>query len=166
MNVKHSQRGFSLLEVACILVLIGLVGLVAVPTMKQIRKQEVACFSKEMSIDLSSLKAELRRHSNDTYTLELIANGSQYEGYQITKNSEAKPMTVRNGTAGFDIKIMDSSGSEPAAAIVKLDFAGGKIKAGADEYDHELKIQIASDDIKQSITFNVNTGYYEISDIS
>lgn len=56
MTVSKDQRGFSLIEVALILLIMGIVGIAAIPSLAQARKQEVNELAKEICLDLTQQK--------------------------------------------------------------------------------------------------------------
>lgn len=159
--MKKKQHGFSLLEVACLVAIMGIVGLAAIPSIHQVRKQETEQFIREICLDLSAQRINARAGSTPRYLLELTPVSGIHTGYEITG-----PDTdiTRGGARGFEVTITASDGSVTGESVEQLVFQGGKIMSvdGSKKYT-TLIVEVKDDTITRKATFDADTGHYEIN---
>ena len=86
--MKKGSKGFSLLEVALVLLIMGIIGVAAIPSMQNIRRQEVNKLAKEICLDLVTQMTNQNTNRDETYVLDLVKKDasptSPYYGYVIT----------------------------------------------------------------------------------
>lgn len=173
--VKKRSKGFSLLEVALVLLIMGIIGVAAIPSMQNIRRQEVNKLAKEICLDLVTQMTNQNTNRDETYVLDLVKKDasptSPYYGYVITTcDSSLNPKPGIKSTEriqhnkNIEIVIKDTSGNIPATPITKLRFLDKKITdAAGNEYKNTLQISLKNDQSKLEIVFYTTTGHYEIS---
>lgn len=172
MVVKKKQKGFSLLEVACILVIMGLMTMLAVPSISNVKRQEVSEFVSELSKDLALAYQSIKTNDTEQCTLTLTANsdGSKYIGYKLVDNKGLFLQKVRGGIASFDVKVYKGKGTSSLWSDTKSTFY--LTKKGV--YDSPptmlasgesiVTFEILNENVtkKWYVTFYCETGYYEI----
>lgn len=106
--MKKGEKGFSLLEVALILLIMGIVGIAAMPSLQNIRRQEVNKLAREICLDLVTQRTTQYTNPTATYILDLVNKDSlgaePYYGYQITKSGDTNPQ-ISNLTHNRNIEI-------------------------------------------------------------
>lgn len=170
-----SQKGFSLLEVACIIALMGIICIGAIPAMQQVKKQEARQFATQMCLELSRQKGEFS-HMEGYFTIRLIEQDGKYSSYEVSKTTAIESggvitevTTVLDtycGPKSLDLVVLDTSsnpdGDEPAIHIDAFKFNGTEIEVGGKQFK-TLKIKLDTEELSQTITFIPETGYYSIS---
>lgn len=177
--MKNNHRGFSLLEVTLVLLIMCIVGVAAIPSAHQIRRQELNQFTREMCLDLVTLRTKEKANSADRYVLELLPNtdGVTYYGYSLRKNGET-PKTERNGKKDkMEIILYDVTEGIPVTAINGLTLKKDQLMPGVlsdtvidvvpgpSIYDKKLIIEVKYDIFTAKIEFQYDTGHYQV-DIS
>ena len=113
-NMREKSKGFTLLEATLILLIIGIIGVSAVPTLQSIRRQEVNKLVKELCLDLVTQRQNQHINSEDTYDLLLVnednINTTPFCGYIINKVGEIEPVeeNIRNNK-NIEITIVDAT---------------------------------------------------------
>lgn len=169
-EVNRRNQGFSLLEVALILLLMGIVGVAAIPSMQSIRRQEVRKFASEMCLDLVTQRSKERVNPGEGYQLVLSnsdGSGAPYYGYTLQRilpsggTEEIKSNYCISHS--LEISIRDKDGNIPATAINKLIFKDNQLKAdGSGDVYSVLTIDLVNDKSKLEILYWNETGHYEI----
>lgn len=174
MAVKQNKRGFTLLEMALVLLLTGLLGAVVVPSIKNVRRQELRQIANELCLDLVQVRKMSKANAKAEYVLELqvdAQSGNTY-GYTIkevtgntppyevlqhkNKNREIIQINIFNDSRGGLI-----SGNN-------LSFKAGEVYDGnltfipSKQYNSPLKIELEGHDMKAVIEFAFDTGHYTL----
>ena len=122
VTVDKDERGFSLIEVALILVIMGIVGVAAIPSIVQARRQEVRQVAKEICLDLTEQKMNDGIYTNIYVGEETVStsrstsvsnvmgdlssihymnisrnNTYLYDGYELTLNTSRNGYTIDRG---------------------------------------------------------------------
>lgn len=174
--MKDNHRGFSLLEVTLILLIMCMIGVAAIPSTHQIRRQELNQFTREMCLDLVTLRTKEKANSADRYALELLPNtdGITYYGYTLSKNGGI-PDTERNGKKDkMEIILYDVTEGIPPTAINGLTLKKDQLMPGIlsdvvidatpgpSIYNEKLIIELKYDIYIAKIEFEYETGHYKM----
>lgn len=169
--MKDKSQGFSLLEVTLILLIMSLVAVAAVPSMKNIRKQEVNQFAKVLALDLVEQRGKQKVNAELKFHLEFLSDhGGTFYGYQIKDvEDELNPQiykTQYGETKNLKVTILDAEGNQPDVPIQTLCFNKDTLKSlELPEQDYTqslLKIQIEQDSCKVILEFDYLIGRYEL----
>jgi len=101
MVVQKDQQGFNLIEVALILLIMGIVGVAAVPSIVQAKKQEVNQFAKEICLDLVDQKMNDRVCTNIYLGKESTSMGTasiSYTGEEPAKVGDSSRSSIKSRT--------------------------------------------------------------------
>lgn len=74
----QAKKGFTLLELAIVLVLMGVIGVAIIPSMEWVYKQELHKAAQGICLDLLTLRQQAMATGN-TYTLTMNSNQNTYE---------------------------------------------------------------------------------------
>lgn len=112
--MKNKSKGFSLLEVALILLIMGFIGVAAIPSMQNIRRQEVNKLVKEICLDLVTQRQNQHVNSDDIYQFKLVNNDANaiapFYGYQIFKDGVTEPVEQNiNNNRNIEITVVDAN---------------------------------------------------------
>ncbi len=170
--MKKRSKGFSLLEVALVLLIMGIIGVAAIPSMQNIRRQEVNKLAKEICLDLVTQITKQNTNRSETYVLNLVSKNAlgtdPYYGYtisQVLSPTNLKLLDRRiEHNKNIEIVIKDTNGNIPVTPITELEFSNKKITdVVGNEYKTTLKISLKNDQSKLDILFYTGTGHYEIT---
>ena len=174
--MKKGQKGFSLLEVACILMLMGLVGLAAVPTISNVKRQEVSQFVTELGTDFLQIYQSINTNDEEQCTLQLTSGSSgKYIGYTLNDSKGLFLQKERSGASSFDVKVYKDAEHTPTALwsdsastyyFTKQGILDTVPTPGATG-EQVITFEIASENVSQIwyIVFYLETGHYEISSV-
>lgn len=162
--MRKNQRGFSLLELAVVICLMGIIGVAAVPTMKSVRRQEVNHITKSLCLDLVTQRTKQKANKDNHYRLKWHnASGGAtppYCGYTITKDGESVPEVTCKGYTKMVITPYAPDGITPLTGS-ELIFNQDTMSDGANNYE-TLYLEVKQEDIIVKASFNYVTGHYEI----
>lgn len=164
---KNNIKGFTVLEIMIVVLLIGIIGIAAVPSVGLIRKQEVQKMAKELCLDLSAQRMQAMTANTPERGLELIGASGAYYSYQLTPALDTASGGIRstNKDNSTNIRIsMKATGEEgviESPEKVQFDNYGYLIDT-ADKKINKLTITITYDTAVSKITFNGVTGNYKI----
>lgn len=170
--LKKDRRGFTILEVAVIIVLMGLIGVIAVPSVGLIHKQEVKKLAKEMCLDLTTQRIKAMSMGTNHF-VELTGedtSGYNYD-YQLSfLKKDSTPLEIvlidkkRDNSKNIHITMQTSRGEAEVIATptkIQFDHYGYMMDTGTSEKDiYELTISIKYDNAEAIITFDGITGHY------
>ncbi|PHV72338.1 hypothetical protein CS063_02350 [Sporanaerobium hydrogeniformans] len=165
--MKWKENGFSLLEIAVILALIGLLGIAALPNMQMIYKQQTNKLAKEMALDLTTQRAQciLSATTGEVLLTQSVIGGN-YDCYQLSPaNIDITGREVsqnEGGSSQMKIIMQTSTASLVAPTLmVKFD-PEGKIRDTLDTEVLELTINISYNKAQTELKMNGLTGQFEI----
>lgn len=142
--MKQKMKGFTLVEMAIVLLLIAMLGMVAIPGMKMIYKQEAKKAAYNLCLDLVNLRKQAIITGN-TYTLEMkdptSLNKSEYTlspGITLATGGSSKTLeTANNPNISFELEgrtdrkvifegrvMKDAAGIEQAEFVIIVRYAG------------------------------------------
>lgn len=108
MVVRSNQKGFSLIEVALILLIMGIIGVAAVPSIVQAKRQEVSEFAKELCLDLVNQKMNDRVCTNIYLGKESTSMGISTISYTGVEPAKAG-VSSRSSTKSRDIQKVNTA---------------------------------------------------------
>ena len=184
---KKDTRGFTVLEMMIVVILIGIIGTAAIPSIGLIRKHEVRKLAKEMCLDLTSQRMHAMRGNRLNYFLALHKDSESvhYYSYKLNPATDTVSSQIRGENKDNlrkihitmkAIYIADVKGLEDlenlsieeleAAAreeieVVRFDNYGYLLSM--DEEIYKLVIKIDYDSVESKIVFNGVTGHYSIN---
>ncbi|WP_069998222.1 hypothetical protein [Cellulosilyticum sp. I15G10I2] len=175
-------KGFTVLEMMIIVILIGIIGIAVIPSVGMVRKQEVRKLAKEMCLDLTTQRMRAmtagKMTGSSSYGFELVEDleSGHYYSYELTPSFDTASGQVRkvNKDNSNNIHItMEALHIKTFAEEVPLrevihtvyfDNYGSMLKI--DEFStqeiEELTIKLTYDLAETKIVFNGVTGYYSI----
>ena len=164
---KNNIKGFTVLEIMIVVLLIGIIGIAAVPSVGLIRKQEVQKIAKELCLDLSAQRMQAMTANASGRGLELIDTSGAYYSYQLTPALDTASGGTRatNKDNSTNIRISMKATGEVGVIEnpVKIQFDNyGDMLDTDGKTINELTITIAYDTAVSKITFNGITGNYKI----
>ncbi len=165
--MKGKEQGFSLLEAMMVLVLIGLLGLVALPNTKMIYKQQTNKFAKEMALDLTTQRFQsiTRVSSGETLLAQSLGMGN-YDKYQLTPaNMDAGGNeTKENKGPSPDMQIvMQAASGSNLKTISRVIFSPkGELLTEDNDPMEQLVVTITYNGVQTELIMEAITGHYEI----
>lgn len=176
MVVRKKQKGFSLLEVACIFAIMGLMAMMAIPSISNVKRQEVSEFVSELSKDLALAYQSIKTNDTEQCTLTLISDssGSKYIGYKLVDSKGFFIEKERGGIASFDVKVYKGQGtgslwSDASKNIFYLTKEGilDTLPPAVGSSEKIVTFEILNEKVSKKwyVTFYCETGYYEIYSI-
>ena len=172
--VKKGQKGFSLLEVACILMLMGLVGLAAVPTISNVKRQEVSQFVTELGTDFLQIYQSISTNDEEQCVLQLTSeSGGPYTGYTLNDSKGLFLPKERSGASSFDVKVYQDaahtalwSDSVSTYYFTKQGILGTVPTPGATG-EQVITFEVTSENVSKIwyVICYLETGHYEISSV-
>jgi Tfp pilus assembly protein FimT len=166
---KNNIKGFTVLEIMIVVLLIGIIGIAAVPSVGLIRKQEVQKIAKELCLDLSAQRIQAMTANASGRGLELLDTRGAYYSYQLTPALDTASGGTREKNKDNSTNIRISM-----QATYELGVVDNLEKIQFDNYGYmmdtstpsktinELSITITYDTAQSKITFNGVTGNYKI----
>jgi Tfp pilus assembly protein FimT len=169
---KNNIKGFTVLEIMIVVLLIGIIGIAAVPSVGLIRKQEVQKIAKELCLDLSAQRMQAMTAMTTSVSrkgLQLIGDetAGQYYSYQLTPAlataSGGTRATNKDNSTNIQISMKATGESGVIESPEKVQFDNyGYLIDTADKKINKLTITITYDTAESKITFNGVTGNYKI----
>ncbi len=179
---KQGTRGFTVLEMMIVVILMGIIGTAAIPSIGLIRRHEVRKLAKEMCLDLTAQRMRAmavgKADSTATYVLELVEalETGHYYSYKLTPSLDIASGQARdeNKDNSRNIHIMmealymkELEGEidviEPIYAI-QFDNYGSMLNVNtlSSKEIETLTIKITYDLEEARVVFNGVTGHYSI----
>jgi len=172
--LKKSNRGFTILEVAVIIIIMGLIGVIAVPSVGLIRKQEVKKLAKEMCLDLTTQRIKAMSMGSDYFCLVELTDsailGHNYD-YKLSFKNETTGIIkelVKNKDNSKNIEItmktFDEAGNviNPNISNIQFDNYGYMMEMDTTNDIYRLTAVIKYDTADAKIDFYGITGNYTI----
>lgn len=167
-EVKKSNLGFTMIELAVVLVLLGILGIALIPSMNMVYKQEIRKAADILCMDIINIRKQS------------MATGVQYElfvsdhEYTITPGIIQATSGSRTGNGEdsinknirYEIKSVYESGSTSTAGIINFkgsDMSNNVIAMGSTIDHFEIKVTYDSVAEYAEIIFYPMTGHYTIT---
>ncbi|MDF2613656.1 MAG: hypothetical protein K0S71_1442 [Clostridia bacterium] len=171
--LKQNRRGFTIVEVAVIIILMGFIGIIAVPSVGLIRRQEVKKLAKEICLDLTAQRTKAMTMGRVQHSVELTDDAAlgYYNGYKLSPAIHTAGGTQRDkneaNSKNIRITMETTDGEADVIAVptkIQFDGYGYMMDTGVPSKDiYELKIVITYDTAKADIFFDGITGHYKIT---
>lgn len=101
MRTKAGSKGFTLIEVVIVIVIIGVLSAVVFPTiLKNVPRYRLRAEARELMINFKKAKVEAVKHNRDAVILFTDAIGSEGGSYQIFVNMDRDTSTPHTFDAG------------------------------------------------------------------
>jgi Tfp pilus assembly protein FimT len=168
---KNNIKGFTVLEIMIVVLLIGIIGIAAVPSIGLIRKQAVQKMAKELCLDLSAQRMQAMTANRLDLGLELLDDrvSGEYCSYRLTPalDTASRGTREKNKDNSINIRISMQATYEPGVVddLVKIQFDNYGYMTDTSTPSktiNELSITITYDTAQSKITFNGVTGNYKI----
>ncbi len=165
---NKSSKGFSVTEVVVAIVIIGILGVAAVPSIQLVGRHEVKKFAKEMCLDITTQRLRAMTSSGANYSVDLVSSVPPGAYYTYTLSpahiSVSGVRQVNKGNSNGIRIIMQTSDSAlgiTTTSCVQFDKRGFMMNdTGA--YIEALKISINYKETNTQIDFDGVTGNYKI----
>ncbi len=165
--MKGKEQGFSLIELMVVLVLIGLLGLVALPSTQMIYKQETNKFAKEMALDLTTQRFQSMASATSGETLLAQSLGvGNYDMYQLTPaNRDAGGNeTMENKGPSPELQMVMQAASDSNLQTINRVVISPKGELLAEDGSpmKKLVVTMTYKGIQTELTMDAISGHYEI----
>ena len=177
---KKNTQGFTMLEIVIVIILMGIIGVAAVPSISMIHKQEVKKLAQEMCLDLTSQRMKAMT-TGMKHRIRLIEDTGMYHDYELlfleddTVSPEAlttQELKSHSKNIHVTMERLDKALNPTPVPVTQAQFDSyGFLTARAESEanfteGYALQIVIQYDQVKAKIQFNCTTGNYNIEYIN
>ena len=169
---EKDDRGFTLVEMCLVIILIGIICVATVPATAIVRRQEAKKMALEFCYDLDLMRQQSMANGiANTLTLEPAASAvkSSYKISQslIKADNEKRTDALENvQTLEITMEGQDQAGSTIEASLDTITFKGNKATKATDgtgEVISKLVVKVKNKEQVVKLEYDTLTGNYEVS---